>query len=869
MYKSIYYDKLKGLLHLWDDELGYVCRKYRNYAFMKSEFGKFQTLHGEKVDKIYDFKYGDYNTYESDLTAETKILVDLYRDQDDPPKNLKTIIIDIETDTTGGNPDVNIFNKEITAFSYYERMTNLYKCLLLDKDGQVDGYTKDNTEVITFSDEESLLNGILTVFEQIRPDIVTGWNICYNGYYGDGGGFDIRYIYGRICKILGVNQANRLSEIGKCYVKERDKTVVIAGVNTLDYLLLYKKFRFEPRQNYTLDHIGTVEFGQGKIKYEGSLHKLYKEDIKKFIEYNLCDVEIVKKLDDQFKFLDLAVGVTSIGHVPFEWFHMSSRFIEGAIITYMRRNGNIVAPNKPIAIDDEVEEQAMAHYNKLMKEKGEEEEDDDDSFVGAYVKNPVPQLYSWVFSVDINSLYPSTIRTLNISPETYIGRIADWSVENYVGNKLTEVKIAGETYSVDEFKNFINTEQINVSSIGAMYDGKKAGIIPTILDMWFTQRIEFQDLMKKYGKEGNKEKEEYYSRRQHVQKIFLNSVYGILGLNSSRFYSKDNAESTTLTGQTIIKTSEKIVIEYFKEKYNKYNKTIDNVDNVVQYIDTDSLYVSVAALGALEGIKEEDMKEYTKKVCSEIVERLNAFYPTITKKMFNSDNNKIKIAADTINSTALWKKKKAYALNQVYDMSKNKDVSKMKVVGLSSVRSDFPLKFKTFYEQFLKDILNRQGLTNINKKVLELCENLKNCTIVELAKNTSVKFFSEKKGINFDPKKRQKFVIEDGATAQCKAALMYNDLLVKFKLNTKVEPIYSGQKIKYVYLADNPYGIDALAFKNDGTDPKEIMDIINEYCDKNRMYTSVLENKIEDFYRILGWQMPSLVEAKASEFFEF
>jgi DNA polymerase elongation subunit (family B) len=857
MYKSVYYEKSRELLHLWDDELGYVCQKFKNYAFSKSEFGKFQTMSGQRVDKVYTFGYENQNTFEADFPVETKALIEIYGHTDEPAKNIKTLIIDIETDSTGGFPNMDTFDKEITALSYYDKTADQYKCLILDKENRVTEYKKDNVEVLSYDNEESLLKAILRTFEEIRPDIVTGWNISWNG---DNQGFDIPYIYGRISRVLGDREASRLSEIGQCYVKKRDKSVVIGGVNCLDYMMLYKKFRFEPRPTYRLDYIGKLEVGKGKIHYTGSLNQLYKEDINKFIEYNLCDVQIVKMLDDQFKFLDLAVSICTVGHVPYEWFHLSSRFIEGAIINYMRKNGNMVAPNKPVRIEDDVEEQLL---------KKSDEDDDDDRFTGAYVKDPIPNLYSWVFSADINSLYPSTIRTLNISPETYIGKVENWNPEEFFKGNIKEIKIGGQTYSDEQFKQFIKDECINISSIGALYTGKKLGIVPSILELWFDQRIEFQNLAKKYGKEGNKEQEAYYTRRQHCQKIFLNSVYGILGLSSSRLYNKDNAESTTISGQTIIKSSEKIVIEHFKQIYAKYGKTIDDTSNIVQYIDTDSVYISVDEIGNLEGIKEEDKKEYTKKFCLDIVDKLNGFYPVLSKKFFNSDNNKIKIAADTINETALWKKKKAYALNQVHDMSKGKDVNKIKVVGLSSVRSDFPIKFKEFLEKFLKDILYRAGETKISKDVLEIKDNINSYSVLELAKNTSVKFQSEATGVNFNPKNRTKFSVIKGATAQCKAALMYNDLLIHFKLNKKVEPIYHGQKIKYVYLKDNPWGMDALAIKGDDTDPREIMDIIESYCDKKRMYTAVLENKIEDFYQILGWKMPSSETTKAEEFFSF
>jgi DNA polymerase elongation subunit (family B) len=1015
MYKSIYYDKSREFLHLWDDEAGYICKKFKNFGFVKSEFGKYRTLHGERVDKIYNFQYESPNVYESDLPVETKALIEFYRDVDEPAKNIKVLIIDIETDSSGGFPNMKTFDKELTAFSYYERLTDQYKCLILDKDNRLRPYQKDNVEVLAYNTEETLLEGILNVFEQIRPDIVTGWNVCYNG---DGNGFDIPYIHGRICRVLGREASRRLSEIGVCYTKKHDNSVVIAGLNCVDYLLLYKKFRFEPRQNYRLGYIGQLEVGMDKIKYEGSLNKLYRDDINKFIEYNLCDVMIVKKLDDQFKFLDLAVGVTSIGHVPYEWFHMSSRFIEGAIITYMRRNGNYVAPNKPVRHNsEEAEFEVLQRYEEAVLDNTEETEDtsEEAGFTGAYVKNPVPGLYSWVFSADINSLYPSTIRMLNISSETYLGRISNWNPEDFVRGKLSTVTLGGETYTLEDFKKFITEEKINVSSIGALYKADKPGVIPIILDLWFSQRLEFQDLVKKFAKEGNKEQEAYYTRRQHVQKIFLNcfspdtqvltptgskyitdfkvgdlvyspsrttgeteikpvtrvyaydyegdmahfktqycdflvtpnhrfwvkktdefqwflaeeimncpdlfefpkitpdsppgislgsddrqwikysgkvycvevadnhtllcgrndkfqwcgqSVYGVTGLPTSRFYLKDNAESTTLTGQTIIKTSEKIVIEYFKETLAKYGKSVEDASRIVTYIDTDSLYVPVDSLANIEGIKEEDKKEYTKKVCAEIVDRINSMYPIICKRMFNSDNNKIKIAPDTINATAFWKKKKAYALNQVYDMGKGKDVNKIKVIGLSSVRSDFPIKFKVFYEQFLKDILYRAGAEKISDSVLNLKAILKDCSVYELAKNTGVKFISEKKGMDFNPKSRRPFQTAAGATAQCKASLYYNDLLNHFGLTTQVEPIYSGQKIKYVYLKENEFGLDALAFKGDGTDPQEIINFIDTHCDKHRMYDAVLENKILDFFQILKWRMPSHETKTVEELFD-
>ena len=186
MYKSVYYENSKQLLHIWDDTIGYVCQKFKNFAFVNSPHGSYQTMNGQRVEKIYNFEYGS-SAYESDLPIESKALIEIYGDTDEPAKNIKTLIIDIETDSSGGFPSMTTFDKEITAMSYYDKSTDQYKCLILDKENQVKEYKKDNIEVLAYDNEESLLKAILRTFEEIRPDIVTGWNACFNG---DNAGFD-------------------------------------------------------------------------------------------------------------------------------------------------------------------------------------------------------------------------------------------------------------------------------------------------------------------------------------------------------------------------------------------------------------------------------------------------------------------------------------------------------------------------------------------------------------------------------------------------------------------------------------------------------------------------------------------------------
>jgi DNA polymerase elongation subunit (family B) len=203
------------------------------------------------------------------------------------------------------------------------------------------------------------------------------------------------------------------------------------------------------------------------------------------------------------------------------------------------------------------------------------ESGDDEGFVGAYVKEPVPGLYEWVYSLDLQSLYPSIIMSLNISPERKIGFVTNWDVDKHINEQMTEYLIRGTTddevvrLSREAFLKYMRMETLTISSNGVLYDNKTVGIIPEILDKWFAERVEYKNLMKKYKNEGNTEMAEFYDRRQHIQKIFLNSLYGVLGLPIWRFYDVDNALAVTSTGQTIIKKTMEHVNYLYNKRINK------------------------------------------------------------------------------------------------------------------------------------------------------------------------------------------------------------------------------------------------------------------------------------------------------------
>ena len=328
-----------------------------------------------------------------------------------------------------------------------------------------------------------------------------------------------------------------------------------------------------------------------------------------------------------------------------------------------------------------------------------------------------------------------------------------------------------------------------------------------------------------------------------------------------RFYDKDNAEAITLTGQSIIKTSEK----YVNNKLNKRCGT-DGFDYIIA-MDTDSLYINFQPLISME--KPSDPKAFSIKNIQEISDSLNTLYSVMLIRMFNSELNRIVIVPDVVASAALWTSKKHYAMLKVYNMELSKDTDDLEVKGLDVVRSSYPKKFRDFMSKVLMDILRSTTKKDLDAKILEFKSTMKDFSIEDVAKNTSVSFVSKTEvKINFDPKSRDPFNFIAGSTAQTKAALAYNDMLKKYSLK-ETEPIMSGGKIKWVYLKDNPLGLDGLAFKDDGKDPKIITDFISKYIDRDKIWQSELQSKLEDFYLAMKWDIFSVDGAKIDEFFSF
>jgi DNA polymerase elongation subunit (family B) len=468
-------------------------------------------------------------------------------------------------------------------------------------------------------------------------------------------------------------------------------------------------------------------------------------------------------------------------------------------------------------------------------------------------------------------MYPNIIISLNISPETKVGKVDNWNVEEYVKNGLNSIYISGTPYTPSDFKSMLSENNFSIASNGVLYkkpgESGEMGTIPSILVKWFDERKNLRKLAKKHADLKEWEKYEFYDNRQKIQKILLNSIYGCLGLPVFRFYDKDNAAAVTLTGQDIIKTAEKSMNQYFKKTLNES----DNKDYVI-YVDTDSCFASALPIikKTMPDVDLNDEKQMTDailKVTTDAQSFVNQMFDVMADRMFNVQKHRFDAKQEVIAKTSFWLAKKRYAQ---FIINKGGVVcDELEVKGIDVVRTSFPAKFRTFMHGFLIDLLKKVEKETIDKNILDFKESIKTLNVIDIAKNTSVKFSSQDKTKVYDSNKRPAFKFVSGTPAQAKAALAYNDLLVKWNLVKSVPKILHGQKIKWVYMKQNEYGIEGLAMKADGTDPDQIMDFILKYVDREAMYEQELKSKLEDFYKVLGWDYPNENDAKASEFFGF
>ena len=820
-------------MHVWDDKRGHLEIPFRKYGYVKHPNGQHVSLYGDRLKKVTTWEKDEPTLHESDVPPTTRFLVDNYGDSDEASTGHRIMFFDIEVEVTDGFPDVQKAQNAITSIALYDSITQKYFTYVFDPEDRVQTYTKDDEVVEVYPTEYEMLNKFFQKYLEIRPTIVSGWNSEF---------FDIPYLYNRAVRVLGANVANLLSPISQVLYSEYKKKHTIAGVSSLDYLQLYRQFTFTQQSSYRLDHIGEIEVGMKKVDYEGTLNDLYAKDLQTFIDYNIRDVRILVELDKKLDFIEIARGIAHLGHVPYEDISMSSRWLEGAILVYLKKIG-VVAPNKP------------PRPKKF----------DDDKFTGAYVQEPQAGKHKWVYDLDITSMYPSVIRSLNISPETKIGKVVGWDEEEFI-NKTTQ-----KTYTLlnkkgkemgkmtkPELQQYFDEAKVSISSNGILYQTEKQGLIPALLEKWFNERVEMRKLVKKFHDEGDKVREQYFDRRQHIQKIVLNSLYGVLGLPVFRFYDLDNAEATTTTGQSLIKFSKKITNHF-------YNKELGDNEDYVIYIDTDSIFASAVPLIEKrfpnQELSETMMTQRIMEICGEVQDYLNKSYDYFAKKFCNIDEHVFDIKQEVIAKSGLFITKKRYGLRIINDAGRK--VNKIHVKGLDTIRSNFAVAMKELLSKVLDDILADVPKEKIDERISIFKRNMTSLHYDVMANPIGVK------GIGKYEEKDIESVFSNykkGTPVHVKAAINYNSLIDYWYEGKRYEKITNGNKIKWVYLKENEFGFDTIAYKGH-EDPPQVLDMIKNYIDHNKMYEQAMSKKVGMFYKALDWGGVEDTTTSMSRFF--
>ena len=855
MYQAIYYDRQTYTFNLRDDKTGWSEFKYHRPRYKIDPNGQYPTLDGKRANAVTKYDWKDNSLYESDLDAYTAVLIDRYKDTDDTAEWQNIIYFDIECEIAGALTPELIKNAptKITSIAVYDNNTQKYYCLILDENQQLQTINEENRAVIPFTHEHDLLHAFLNLWEELDPTIITGWNTEY---------FDVPFLYYRIENQLGAGEAARLSPLRKVKfgTYAHDAPVELAGLNHLDYMLLFKKYNPKNEPSYKLGDIGEKYVSLGKIEYEGNLDRLFQEDVNKFIEYNIRDVEILIELEKKFKFIELTITICHLCHVPYEQIYLSTALNDGAILTYLKRQG-IVSPNKPTTT-------RPALYD--IKEE----------YAGGYLKDPVPGLYEWVIDLDFTSLYPSIIRSLNIGIETYIGRIMNdgkydnnWTLDDLKGmnheqlitiERLRDDKTTNQTQAtVGQIIDYIEQGGMMIAASGAIFRTDKPSVVCEVLTDWFNKRVEYKNKMKKAYKAGDAVKGEFYDRRQHAMKIKLNDLYGCYAINGWRYTDghKIISKAITLTGQRLLQESIKNMNAYL----NKYLKVTDK-DYIITS-DTDSLFIQVKDVLISKGVDLTDKAaciEATLEIATELQKVANKFINRVARENFNiRGDHYFELKQEVVIERGYFAGKRRYAMYIV-----NKEgvtVDEMVMMGLDLMKSNMTPMYRKFGEELLKQIMFGTDKKEIDKRILDFKKYVKDLPIEDIAKPTGVKqvasYIERKPGIGeiFSTLKLK-------CPINTKAAVWYNDLLRFKKLDKKYPCFREGDKMKYIQLKDNPFRIDVIGLT--GNDPEFINEFIDKYADREQGFESSLMNKLVGIYEDLGWAFPSMHE-KAGKFFKF
>jgi len=860
MYQAIHYDFSTYTYHLRDDKSGWHEFKFQPTYYKRVdeyEEGAQPVLTGGWAMPTTKYSKDDTNLLEKDINKELVVLRELYYKYDDVIPSYHNIVhLDIEIEMGGAlTPEyIKAAPMPITSIALIDMTTKTKICFIVDKSKEIEETNQDGKQIIPCGSEKELIKRFLDKWEELDPTIVVGWNSAY---------FDIPYMYFRIKQVLG-DEILRMSPIRKVNYREfnGEIQVSIAGVNHLDYMLLHKKYIMKEEPSYKLGEIGTKYVGLGKLEYEGNLNTLFKNDKNAFIDYNLRDVEIIEKLEEKLKFIELTIMISHICNIPYESIYYNTVMNEGAVLKYLKREG-IVSPNKPTT------------HNPSLKANTA-------SYAGGYLLEPIPGLYFDVIDLDFTSLYPSIIKSLNLGIETLVGRIRVEDNPTYEQHhsleklksrnpdeQVTIEKLNKSNYTlksaqikIGDLIKLIEKNEYTLSASGAMFRTDEKSVVSTILAGWFDKREYYRGLKKKAGKEEDWENYKLYDLFQHAFKILQNAMYGTFAIHGWRY-----TDGQLICSAAITNSGQRLTCESIDFVNNKINTELGVEKQHICISDTDSMYIVLGDLlkHRYPDLKPEEKNDKTLKLAIEIQDEANADLNRICKSLYNIEPNThyFQLKQEVICSSVLTTGKRRYAMYVT-----NKEgvaVEELDMKGLELMKSNMNKLFKKFGEDFIKNILFGKEKSEIDNDIVTFYKTLRTLDPRQLGKPTGVKqihayHLPAKAGDMFSGFKLK-------APYNTKAAIRYNDLLKFKKLDKKFESIIEGDKIFVINLKQNPYNLETIGLPNAQV-PPAIEEFVKTYIDVEEIFDSLLANKLKSLYGDLKWDFPAL-NKNVGKFFAF
>jgi DNA polymerase elongation subunit (family B) len=829
--------------------------------------GKFRSIYGNPVSRFStrnnkEFRkelriQGSKNTYEADINPVFRCLEENYKGQDAP--KLHTAFFDIEVDfdhERGFSRPEDPFNP-ITAISVYldwlDQLVTLVRPPRHMSPETAAEIAGGFPNTFVFWEESELLDTFLNLIED--ADVLSGWN---------SEGYDIPYTIQRTTRVLSKDDTRRFclwNQLPKQRTFERfgaeNITFDLIGRVHLDYMQLYRKYTYEERHSYSLDAIGEYEELGSKTAFEGTLDQLYNQNWKTFIEYNRQDVELLAAIDRKLRFLDLANTLAHENTVLLPTTMGAVAVTEQAIINEAHERGMVVPVRK------------------------ERLTDEDTQAAGAYVAYPKKGMHEWIGSIDINSLYPSTIRALNMGPETIVGQLRPTMTDRYISEKMrggasfaaaweglfgtleytavmeqqrgTEITIdwqdgAETVHSAAEVWRMIfdSNQPWMMSANGTIFTYETEAVIPGLLKRWYAER---KDMQRRLKESTTKEDEEYWDKRQLVKKINLNSLYGAILNPGCRFFDKRIGQSTTLTGRAIAQHMDAYVNECITGRY-------DHVGDAIIYGDTDSCYFS--AWPALQQEVEAGRMEWSKETCIQlydsIAEQVNDSFPGFMERAFHCPRDMgevIRGGREIVGSKGLFITKKRYAVMIIDKEGKRVDVNgrpgRVKAMGLDLKRSDTP----RVIQDFLSDVLNDVLVGSEREAVIAKIRDFK----YQFAERPGWEKGSPKRANNITMYgKKEEREGRSNMPGHVRAALNWNTLRKMNSDNYSMQ-IVDGMKVIVCKLKSNALGWTSIAYP---TDELHLPQWFRELpFDDAEMEATVIDGKIDNLLGVLDWDLGS------------